>query len=223
MDSNDVTITPGFATPFVVRRMANPERLNAQLKELFLEREKEGDKWKEPVDTLTLKVKTFESHFELFNWPERCVQKLKMFCFETLGHTLQQVNGNTPEELANFKIYNHTWFHITRNGGYMGTHNHPMASWSGVYCVDDGGVDENNPDSGNLRFLDPRGSTNMFMDCANNKPQGAFATGVRTYRATPGQLVIFPSYIMHDVSPFTADGTRIVVAFNAWVKRRDSD
>lgn len=32
-----------------------------------------------------------------------------------------QVNGTPLHDLNRLKIYNHTWFHITRPGGYMGS------------------------------------------------------------------------------------------------------
>jgi hypothetical protein len=37
----------------------------------------------------------------------------------------------------------------------------------------------------------------------------------------PGQLVLFPSYILHDVKPFEGDGERITIAFNCWFKLKD--
>lgn len=216
MSARNFSVSPGFATPFVVTKLDDCERVNGELRELFLAREAAGDQYTEAYPVPTLKVNTFESVFTVFSWPERCVQELKAFCFEALGRTLTQVNGTT--DLSRLKIFNHTWFHITRKGGYMGTHNHPMASWSGVYCVDSGGADPDNPDSGTLRFYDPRNSVNMYMDAGNNHWQAPYNPGVLTFPAVPGQLVIFPSFLMHDVAPFSGPGERIVVAFNAWIK-----
>jgi uncharacterized protein (TIGR02466 family) len=218
MAENSILVTSGFATPFGMLRLQDCESLNNELKTLFLEREKEGSKWQEEYPTATLKVETFESNFELFNWPEACIQKLKKFVFQALGQVIMQVNGNPIQDLNRLNIFNHAWFHITRSGGYMGTHNHPMASWSGIYCVDDGGDDPGNPDSGATRFYDPRNSVNMYMDAGNNHWVSPYVPGVRSYKVRAGQLVIFPSFLMHDVAPFSGTGTRIVVAFNAWIK-----
>ena len=218
MANNSILVTSSFSTPFGVLQLNDCDSMNRELKALFLQREKEGDKWQEQYPTATLKVKTFESNFELFTWTDACVQKLKQWVFQALGQMIMQVNGNPLQELNQLKIYNHAWFHITRSGGYMGTHNHPMASWSGVYCVDDGGADPDNPDSGATRYYDPRNSVNMYMDAGNNHWVSPFEPGVQTYQARAGQLVIFPSFLMHDVAPFTGPGTRISVAFNAWIK-----
>ncbi|MEM7708480.1 MAG: putative 2OG-Fe(II) oxygenase [Pseudomonadota bacterium] len=217
---NDV-VRPAFACPFLVVQMPNCEALNRELRALFLDREARGSEFTEEYPVPTLKVNTFESVFTVFNWTEPCVQHLKQFCFAQLGQALRQVNGTV--DLSPLKIFNHAWFHITRAGGYMGSHNHPMASWSGVYCVDAGGQDPDNPDSGTLRFHDPRNSINMYMDAGNNTWVEPWAPGVLTFPAKAGQLVIFPSFLMHDVAPFTGPGERIVVAFNAWIKNVEAE
>ena len=43
----------------------------------------------------------------------------------------------------------------------------------------------------------------------------ATQAGIDTLRAG-GQLVLFPSWVLHDVKPFEGEGERITVAFNCW-------
>jgi hypothetical protein len=38
---------------------------------------------------------------------------------------------------------------------------------------------------------------------------------------TPGESVIFPAWLIHQVMPFQGGGERITIAFNAWFRRRD--
>ena len=222
MSAKPPTLTPGFPTPFYSTSMSDCAVVNRELRDLFLAREASGDQYREAVDTMTLKVNTFESSFDVFSWPEQPVQTLKRFCFSALGQVIAQLNGFDAERMGQLKVNSHTWFHITRRGGYMGAHNHPMASWSGVYCVDDGGADPNNPDSGVLRFHDPRNSVNMYMDVSNANWQPPWRPGPVNFRLRPGQLVIFPSFLMHEVAPYGGDGTRITVAFNSWVTGVDA-
>ena len=40
-------------------------------------------------------------------------------------------------------------------------------------------------------------------------------------RLEPGQLVLFPSWLLHDVKPFQGEGERITVAFNCWFSLED--
>jgi hypothetical protein len=91
-----------------------------------------------------------------------------------------------------------------------------MASWSGVYCVDPGGRDDGKRESGALSFMNPNIASAMYLDAANANLSGAYGNQVRHLYMEPGQLVLFPSWIMHDVKPFQGDGERITVAFNCW-------
>ena len=37
----------------------------------------------------------------------------------------------------------------------------------------------------------------------------------------PGELVMFPSWVLHDVKPFEGEGERITIAFNCWFNLPD--
>lgn len=208
-----------FTTPFFEAHLENASTLNDELRTLFIERERQGDKYRNPYMTPG-KVGLFESDFDLFRWTEQPVQKLRSFCMDTIGHVIASLNGYDRGELARLEIINHTWFHITRKGGYTTYHNHPMASWSGVYCVDPGDAADDSSDSGILRFLDPRGMGNMFLDAGNSRLQQPFRVASLNFRLTPGRFIVFPSYLFHEVAPYQGDGTRITVAINSWVRER---
>jgi predicted 2-oxoglutarate/Fe(II)-dependent dioxygenase YbiX len=64
-------------------------------------------------------------------------------------------------------------------------------------------------------------TSNMYVDAANASMRGAFASGVRQIDLEPGQLVLFPSWVLHDVKPYDGDGERITVAFNCWFQLKD--
>jgi hypothetical protein len=49
------------------------------------------------------------------------------------------------------------WANINRSGHGNEFHSHPGAFWSGVYYVDDGGIDADPSLGGELEFMDPRG------------------------------------------------------------------
>src|SRR3546814_2978119 len=70
------------------------------------------------------------------------VQTCALPIWSSLYGLVGELNGYDDDFLRRLHINADAWFHITRNGGYFGLHNHPMASWSGVYCVDDGDSDE---------------------------------------------------------------------------------
>jgi uncharacterized protein (TIGR02466 family) len=210
-------VVPLFAAPLVEFQHPDPAPLNAELAALFLRREAEGDKYRNRLMTAG-KQGLFESEFDLFKWPEGCVQRLKAFCFESLYAAVRQLNGYSDAQVRRLAMFDDTWFHVTRRGGYTTAHNHPMASWSGVYCVAPGEQPPEHPDSGVLRFLDPRAQAAMFLDPANSNLVRPFGFHIISLRLRPGQLVLFPSYLVHEVSPFMGGDVRITVAFNVWFR-----
>ncbi len=219
-DAPKLNLMPTFVTPFVETQYENCESLNKELTELFLAREAEGDQYKNPYMTPG-KVGLFESDFDLFKWPEECVQKLRLFCMTALAHTVAMLSDYTPQETRNLQIYNHTWFHVTPSGGYTTFHNHPMASWSGVYCVDPGTTPPDKLDSGVLRFQDPRQFGHMYMDAGNSRLKSPYMVASQNYRLRAGQLILFPSDLLHEVAPYFGEGVRITVAFNSWIKQNE--
>ena len=160
----------------------------------------------------------FESRFNLFSWPEACVRELRVALLNTVAEMIRQVSGTPPDRLGALTMQNHTWFHITRYGGSFVAHNHPLASWSAVYCVRAGEAVAEQPLSGMLRFFDPRTGANAYQDPANTDLQPAYSVGVRNFRLTAGQIVVFPSYLYHEVAPFYGRDTRITVATNCWFR-----
>jgi len=213
--------TPFFAIPFGFAKLEPAPVLNEQLAALFRRRAAEGARYANPRPLTQRNGQVFESEFQVFKWPEPCVRQLKEFCWQHLMHFIGQLNAYDNATLSRMMIYSDSWFHITRRGGFFALHNHPNASWSGVYCVDPGRHDADQRDSGLLSFMNPAVASAMYMDAATANLQGAFAYHIRHVRLEPGQLVLFPSWILHDVKPFQGEGERITVAFNCWFTLQD--
>jgi hypothetical protein len=214
-------IYPAFAVPFGQDFYPEADSLNAQLKKLLLERESQGQMYANPHPSLKQQPGVFESDFNLFAWPEACVQQLRLFCWTALGRMISDVNGYTPEEMKRLQIFSHTWFHVTRRDGFTILHTHPMASWSGVYCVDPGETPEDRPESGVLRFHNPHHYSNYFLDSGNLRLRAPYHHGTWNLKLQPGQLVLFPSWLQHEVMPFYGHDERITIAFNCWFAMKD--
>lgn len=214
---------PNFAVPMAQDVHPDAGPLNAELKTLLLGREAEGARYANPNPSLKQQPGVFESDFTLFSWPEPCIQRLRQFCWSVLGTTIQQLNGYSPREMARLQIFSHTWFHVTRHGGFTILHTHPMASWSGVYCVDPGETPADRPESGVLRFHNPHHYGNYFLDPGNLRLQAPYGHGTWNVRFQPGQLILFPSWLQHEVLPFYGRDERITVAFNCWFAMSEED
>jgi len=211
-----LTLTTPFVIPIALASHPDAATLNPELRKLFLDKEAQGARYANPRATMKIGGGLFESRFDLFNWPDAPIRRLRDFCWENLYSLIFQLSQYDQAALRKMQGHSDAWFHITRRGGGFGMHNHPMASWSGVYCVDDGASDSDRPDSGLLSFPNPFALASMFVDAGNGKLKMPYNASTREYRLVPGQLVLFPSWLMHQVTTFHGEGTRITVAFNAW-------
>jgi uncharacterized protein (TIGR02466 family) len=209
-----VTLQGVFAVPLGTARLADCQRLNRELEALFLARA--DDEHRNPMPSHIPQTETFESRFNLFRWPEPCVQELRKFVLDSVATTVLQASKLLPADLARLTLHNHTWFHISRQAGSFVAHNHPMASWSAVYCVRAGEPVPAEPESGVLRLFDPRYGAGAYRDAANAQLHPAFALTPLELRLNEGQVIVFPSYLFHEVTPFYGRDTRITVATNCW-------
>lgn len=208
-----------FATPFAVLHYPEPELLNKELEKFFDQLTANGDKHRNPRPHNYVQDNLFESNFDLFKYDNVAVQQLRHFILQSIGWIITRLNGYTKEQLSSIQLHTDAWFHITEHAGYFYTHNHPMASWSAVYCVDPGEDVPGKKDSGILRFHDPRPHCSVYLDAGNANLQGAFGTGSYNFKLQAGQLLLFPSYLQHEVAPFMGHNRRITVAVNCWTNR----
>lgn len=207
-------IVPQFAVPFIHVRHPDPDRLNERLRQLFLRYESGGEQYANPTPFVRRPETLYESRFDLFGWPDPEIGELRDFCWRNLFRAIAELNGYGPEIMRHLKVRASAWFHITHKGGFFGVHNHPMASWSGVYCVAESPREQ---DCGVLSFINPNATNTMFVDPSLMKLRKPFSYGNQDYRLSPGELVMFPSWVLHEVLPFNGENERITVAFNAQI------
>lgn len=210
-----------FAVPFAFGRHPDPERLNPTLTERLFALERSGNA-ANPRPLTQRNAALFESHFNLFRDADPAIQELKTYCWDQLLTVIGRLNGYDLATLQRLQIYNDCWFHVTRRGGFFGLHNHPNASWSGVYCVAPGRHDPDNRDSGLLTFLNPTIASAMHRDAGVAGMPLPYGYHVASVRLEAGQLVIFPSWVLHDVKPYEGEGERITIAFNCWFTLPDA-
>jgi uncharacterized protein (TIGR02466 family) len=209
-----VEIIPAFAVPVCHTRLDACDRLNRELEQLFLARE--TTEYRNPAPSHNPQPEMFESRVDLFTWPEPCIQELRKFMLEAVFRVAMAASETAPAEFARLNLRNHTWFHVTRRNGYFVSHNHALASWSAVYCVKDGIDPAGAPSGGLLRLFDTRTGADAYLDPANQRLRQPFIVGDLDLQLRPGQLVVFPSYLFHEVTPYYGADIRITVASNCW-------
>ncbi len=159
----------------------------------------------------------FESKFDFLNWENPYSAHCKTVFMHLLMQFIKEVTQIDDSELAKFKVYHESWFHVVKKGGYFQVHTHPNASWSVVLCVSQGDeVVANDKEAGCLLFLDPRLNASMHLDPANKDMQRKYSFNGYRFRPSSGEIFIFPSYLQHSVEPYFGDKHRISVASNFW-------
>lgn len=208
-------LATAFAVPLYFDKLEQCETLNKALIPIFQAKSKDAD-LANPNPYTVRNSALYESRFDLFSWQEPAIKALSQFCCAKVMQCIAEINGYDKAYLSRIQLGADSWFHITKNGGYFGIHNHPMASWSGVYCVSRGEPDPAVKNNGYLSFINPFIHNTMFVDAGNAQMHQPFSQTGLGYDLQPGQLVLFPSWLLHEVKPFIGEGERITVAFNCW-------
>lgn len=99
------------------------------------------------------------------------------------------------------------WVNVLGPGGMHGLHLHPLASVSGTYYV------RVPKGASQIRFEDPRLASFMGAPPRKTAPRAANLTSVR-YSPADGRVILFESWLRHEVVPNRAKGERVSVSFN---------
>lgn len=99
------------------------------------------------------------------------------------------------------------WVNVMGAGALHGLHLHPLATISGTYYV------ATPPDSAGLKFEDPRLERYMAAPPRRARAPRALRPWVEV-GARAGGLVLFESWLRHEVPPNRARGERVSISFN---------
>jgi len=99
-----------------------------------------------------------------------------------------------------------SWFTRFDRGEYAHKHNHGSCDLSGCYYMQTNGGD------GNIRFFNP-------TQCVNDFNLSELCFEYVSYPPSVGKLLLFPSWLEHDVTENTTDSIRVSIAFNISFKR----
>jgi len=215
MTSPTPDIRAAFSVPFGFA-LRPDDGLNEELALLFLEREQLGERHANPQPYTHRNPVLFESNFDLFKDQDRRITALRDFCLEELTKLVVALNEYDASINRRLRIGMDAWFHVTHQGGFFGVHNHPMASWSGVYCITPGDEGQTADAGGELAFINPFIMNTMFIDAGNSNQYAPYSLVSRAFNLKAGELILFPSWVLHEVKPYVGRNPRITVAFNAW-------
>ncbi|MFO8127923.1 TIGR02466 family protein [Yoonia sp.] len=153
----------------------------------------------------------WHSDGNIFDNPAACIQSLQKAASAAIHDLTRQVTSRVDPADLDMKL--NGWMNANPQGGFNAPHTHPGAHWSGVYYVSQPAVDEGN--SGMIEFLDPRSDLpNWRILQANSfRPK-------RKIRPDAGEIILFPSYLVHWVYPNETADERVTIAFNATFRKK---
>jgi uncharacterized protein (TIGR02466 family) len=110
-----------------------------------------------------------------------------------------------------FEIIN-SWVMLHRRDNFSPPHSHNCSLLSGIIYID---TDE---DSGDITFIRGFGSNNLFPSALDLEVSeyNIFNSNKWRFRPHPGEIVIFPSFLGHEVGPSQSDHDRYCIAFNVF-------
>lgn len=187
-----------FPTQILSYTWENSEKINKELREVILKKEKEGEGRQQS------NVGGFHSEWDMLRWDYPCIEELIQRIHQMSG-LMTKVYGLKDDKTVDLSITG--WANVMRSGNYHCPHNHPNNFWSGCYYIDDGDPDESIQYNGYFEFLDPRGGSDMHSSESLVCPR---------YQIIPkaGTIIMFPAYMQHYVHPYVGLGERISIAFN---------
>jgi len=189
-----------FAVPVVVCQWPEAEQLNAQLREIVMER------FKSTPGVVVSNRNGWHSETDLHKWPEPCIAELLEMMQTAASKMVAHIAPGT--NTTNWQIPV-AWANVNPAGGHNRAHNHINGGGqlSGVYYVDIGECTDPGA-SGRLVFEDRSGAAQPKLPGRNVLS--------REYALTPspGTMVIFPAAQYHYVEPYRGNGVRISIAFN---------
>lgn len=198
-----------FATPLLRFTVDDKDALNADLLAL-------GSRLRADSDGVEKSNRGgWHSEGNLFDVEDPATAKLRTIAENAVLNATETI-GTVPDK-HRMKLF--AWMNANPPGGFNAPHTHPGAHWSGVYYVSQPEIDEGN--SGMIEFLDPRSDLPEWRILKAR----SFRPKIKI-RPQPGEIVLFPSYLVHWVYPNEADEERVSIAFNATfrkVKASDDD
>jgi uncharacterized protein (TIGR02466 family) len=126
-----------------------------------------------------------------------------------ITHCINKVYKDVYNGLSDASLYiTQSWVNYTKHGHQHHKHNHPNSILSGVLYI------ETDPKTDLILFTSPILPSYSFKI----KEPNQYNTNNMANLVNPGQLIVFPSSLIHEVPPVESKKERISLAFNTFIR-----
>lgn len=194
-----------FPTPICPRMWPEAQRYHPALRELIERKRRESG------GVVVSNRGGWQSSDDFFKWGGDAIAAFTQWSMACVTHVLQTYHGDRYAELAaklgpSLEWRANGWANVNRRGDWNATHNHRLSHWSGTHYL------QVPPNSGRIAFVDPR--VNISMLDTGSELLDLFPPVTHEIVPVEGMTVIFPSWLLHQVTTHESDDARISVAFN---------
>jgi uncharacterized protein (TIGR02466 family) len=204
-DASQITRLNLFATPLMIATLSDAGAINTELKRTILAREA-SERAQRPSHG------RWQSPWDMQQWGGAPTQRVLGFVRAIVEQLTVDRAGNRHQIAWRINCR----ANVNRHGDSNQFHTHPGALWSAVYCVDDGGRDDDASLGGEFEVQDPRGvATVMYIPYLTFAGEDGAALGeAHRLRVQTGTALVFPSWLSHGVRPYRGTRERITIAMN---------
>lgn len=199
-------IVPIFATPFCVAEVPGAGTLNPAAAALLAERATA-----ERADPTHQQALSYRSRDDLLEWAEEPVRRLSGAMVAAVAGVARAINDFSDEQFAALRVQARGWYTIVRSDGCVPSHSHSNAAWCAIYCVAAPPAASPRFDSGVVRLHESYRAT-MFTDATNSVAQLPYRPGHITWRPVPGEVVVFPASVTHEIALLRGSGELVLMS-----------
>jgi uncharacterized protein (TIGR02466 family) len=209
----EIAVKGLFATPVAAVEIPNAHSLNTELEHKILQRREQNP------TVQASNAGGWHSDRDILTWGGKPI--------ETIIDIAKGVASQLTADRAGAPMHPawtvQAWANVNGPGDGNICHYHPGSFWSGTYYVNDGGCATDPTLGGEFEMLDPRGpAPGMYAPALKFAGEdGASAGSAETIRPKPGLLMLFPSWLYHQVRPYRGNALRISIAFNLGIATRN--
>jgi Putative 2OG-Fe(II) oxygenase len=204
MSAASMTVMPILATPLGVATIPDFVPLNEELHALFTQRA--------TADAAAAgNPLRYVSRDDLLEWPDAPLRRLNQLLIGAVYSLVGNISDIGEAQLRALKLEARAWFTLIRPNGNIPAASYPMTAWCAIYCVAAPQTRDTRADSGVVRLYESRLGTS-FQDATNAALRIPYASSHYSWRPLPGQLVIFPASLTHEVALLRAHEELILVS-----------